>query len=34
VNKGELAALYCFVFLLFMARGSGPFSLDAALRRR
>jgi putative oxidoreductase len=34
VNKGELAALYCFVFLLVMARGSGPLSLDAALRRR
>jgi putative oxidoreductase len=34
VNKGELAALYCFVFLLLLARGSGPFSLDAALRRR
>jgi putative oxidoreductase len=34
VNKGELAALHCFVFLLVMAHGSGPFSLDAALRRR
>ncbi|HYG67086.1 MAG TPA: DoxX family protein [Anaeromyxobacteraceae bacterium] len=33
VNKGELAALYCFVFLLFVARGPGAVSLDA-LRRR
>jgi putative oxidoreductase len=31
VNKGELAALYCFVFLLFVTRGGGPYSLD---RRR
>lgn len=34
VNKGELAALYCFVFLFVLARGPGPVSLDAALRRR
>lgn len=33
VNKGELAALYCFVFLFVMTRGPGPVSLDAALRR-
>jgi putative oxidoreductase len=26
-NKGELAALYCFVFLFIAARGSGPWSL-------
>lgn len=34
VNKGELAALYCFVFLFVLARGPGPVSLDRALRRR
>jgi putative oxidoreductase len=32
-NGGELAALYCFVFLYFAAVGSGPLSLDRALRR-
>ncbi|HET8645024.1 MAG TPA: DoxX family protein [Vicinamibacteria bacterium] len=32
VNKGELAVLYCFVFLYIATRGSGPYSLDAALR--
>jgi putative oxidoreductase len=31
-NKGELAALYCFVFLYVACRGSGPFSLDGARR--
>jgi putative oxidoreductase len=29
VNKGELAALYCFVFLFVASRGSGPLSVDA-----
>jgi putative oxidoreductase len=33
-NKGELAALYCFVFLYIAARGSGVWSLDALFRRR
>jgi putative oxidoreductase len=28
VNKGELAALYCFVFLYFAAAGPGALSLD------
>lgn len=32
VNKGELAVLYCFVFLLMFARGGGPYSIDE--RRR
>lgn len=27
-NGGELAALYCFVFLFIACRGSGRFSLD------
>lgn len=30
VNQGELAVLYCFVFLFIAARGSGSFSLDAS----
>jgi len=29
-NNGELAALYCFVFLYISARGAGLWSLDAA----
>jgi putative oxidoreductase len=28
LNKGELAALYCFVFLYLAAAGPGRFSLD------
>jgi putative oxidoreductase len=28
VNKGELAVLYCFVFLVFAVSGAGAFSLD------
>ena len=33
-NHGELPILYCFIWLLFAARGAGPFSLDAWLSRR
>ena len=33
-NQGELAALYCFVFLFFAARGSGIWSADAARGKR
>jgi putative oxidoreductase len=33
-NRGELAALYCFVFLYLAAAGAGIWSLDAMLRRR
>ncbi|MFN0243488.1 MAG: DoxX family protein [Planctomycetota bacterium] len=33
INKGELAVLYCFVFLYFVTRGSGVWSVDAARRR-
>jgi len=29
-NKGELAALYCFVFPYIASRGSGAYSVDAA----
>jgi putative oxidoreductase len=32
VNKGELAVVYCFVFLYVAARGSGRWSVDALLR--
>ena len=34
LNRGELAALYCFVFFYFSARGGGRYSLDALLARR
>ena len=34
VNRGELAALYCFVFLYLSAAGGGPWGLDRWLRRR
>ena len=30
LNGGELAALYCFVFLYFACAGAGPWSVDAA----
>jgi putative oxidoreductase len=29
INGGELAILYCFIFLYLAAQGSGAFSLDA-----
>ena len=34
INKGELAVVYCFLFLYIAARGSGPYSVDAMLRRK
>lgn len=33
-NGGELAALYCFVFLFLVAWGPGRLSLDERLARR
>ncbi len=33
VNKGELAVLYCFVFLFLAAAGGGTWSLDNLLWR-
>ena len=33
-NRGELAVLYCFVFLFFSVAGGGEWSLDRLLRRR
>ena len=34
MNHGELAALYCWLFLFFAAGGSGRYSLDAVIFRR
>ena len=34
VNMGELAVLYCFLFLFISAKGSGIFSFDHYLGRR
>ena len=33
-NKGELAVVYCFLWLFVAAHGAGPWSIDAAIRRR
>jgi putative oxidoreductase len=32
LNHGELAVLYCFVFLYIASRGSGQLSVDALIR--
>ena len=32
-NRGELAVLYCFLFLFFAVAGGGEWSLDRLLRR-
>lgn len=34
LNNGEPAVLFCFIFLYLAAAGPGPWSLDAARRRR
>ena len=34
VNQGELAALYCFIYLFFAAHGAGRWSLDDVIARR
>ena len=34
INQGELAVAYCFLFLYIAARGSGPYSVDAMMRKR
>lgn len=31
VNKGELAVIYCFIFLYIFTRGGGRWSLDAVI---
>jgi putative oxidoreductase len=33
VNKGELAVVYCFVFLYVASKGSGTLSVDALARK-
>ena len=33
LNQGELAALYCFLFLYIAARGAVAYGLDTSLRR-
>jgi putative oxidoreductase len=33
VNQGELAVLYCFIFLYIAAQGSGIWSVDASIRK-
>ncbi len=33
-NGGELAVLYCFIFLYLIAAGPGSWSLDRALRKQ
>lgn len=34
LNHGELAVLYCFLFLYFAVAGAGPWSLDALRSRK
>jgi putative oxidoreductase len=34
LNRGELAVLYCFVFLYLATAGPGPISADRILRKR
>lgn len=34
LNRGELAVLYCFVFLYLWAHGSGAYSIDSLLAKR
>lgn len=34
LNGGELAVLYCFVFLFFALAGPGAWSLDGLMRRK
>ena len=34
LNKGELAVLYCFVFLYIASRGSGALSVEAMAKKK
>ncbi len=34
VNRGEVAAVYCFVFLFLAASGGGSFSLEGLMKRK
>jgi putative oxidoreductase len=33
-NGGELAVLYCFIFLYFFVAGAGPVSIDSVFRKK
>ena len=33
-NAGELAVLYCFIFLFLFTAGAGPWSLDRIVRKK
>jgi putative oxidoreductase len=33
-NRGELAVVYCFIFLFIAAKGAGIWSVDGGMRRR
>jgi putative oxidoreductase len=33
-NGGELAAIYCFLYLWLVTAGAGPWSLDSLIRKR
>jgi len=34
LNGGELAIMFCFVFLYIAAAGPGPWSIDAAMKKK
>jgi putative oxidoreductase len=34
LNGGDLAIIFCFVFLYLSAAGPGPWSVDAAMRNK
>jgi putative oxidoreductase len=34
LNGGEIAVLYCFIFLWFSAAGAGPWSLDRIIGKK
>ena len=34
LNHGELAVLYCFIFLYLCIAGAGPLSLDSLIRKK
>jgi putative oxidoreductase len=34
LNHGELAVLYCFIFLYLCVAGAGPLSLDSLVRKK
>jgi putative oxidoreductase len=34
LNRGELALLYCFIFLFLAAAGAGPWSIDSFLKKK